>query len=87
MKLQDGMMQNIKPLNKKMVIIVNNQTKLYTIEDIHQILNPIFEKSGVIKAVLFGSYAKNSARDDSDIDILVEVVAYFKKDMYVLYGN
>ena len=52
---------------------MNNQTKLYTVDEIRQILNPIFEKSGVIKAVLFGSYANNTANADSDVDIIVEV--------------
>ena len=47
--------------------------KIYTIDEISEILNPIFEKSGVVKAILFGSYAKNSAAEDSDIDIIVEV--------------
>ena len=52
---------------------LNNQTKIYTVEEISQILNPIFEKTGVIRAVLFGSYAKNIAAEDSDIDMIVEV--------------
>ena len=52
---------------------MNNQTKIYTIEEISQILNPVFERTGVVKAILFGSYAKNSAMENSDIDIIVEV--------------
>jgi len=32
-------------------------------------LYPIFEEKGVIKAVLFGSYAKGEATEESDIDI------------------
>ena len=52
---------------------MNNQPKIYTIDEITQILNPIFEKTGVIRAILFGSYAKNIAAADSDVDIVVEV--------------
>ena len=52
---------------------MNNQTKIYSIEEISQILNPIFEKTGVVKAIIFGSYAKNIAEEDSDIDMIVEV--------------
>ena len=42
---------------------------LYTIEEIRNRLYPIFEEKGVIKAVLFGSYAKGEATEESDIDI------------------
>jgi len=42
---------------------------LYTIEEIQNKLYPIFEKEGVIKATLFGSYAKGDATEESDIDI------------------
>ena len=56
-----------------MVIAMNEQTKIYTIEEISQILSPIFEKTGVTKAIIFGSYAKNIARENSDIDIAVEI--------------
>lgn len=52
---------------------MNNLTKIYTVDEISQILSPIFERSGIIKAVLFGSYAKGDADINSDIDIIVEV--------------
>jgi len=42
---------------------------LYTVEEIQSILHPVFENEGVIKAVLFGSYAKGIATERSDIDI------------------
>ena len=50
-----------------------NQAKIYTVDEIRHILGPIFEKNGVVKAVLFGSYAKNTAEENSDIDIVVEI--------------
>ena len=52
---------------------MSSQQKTYTVEEISHILNPIFEKAGVIKAILFGSYAKDTAKETSDIDIVVEV--------------
>ena len=52
---------------------MNRQTKIYTLEEISQILTPIFEKTGVVRAIVFGSYAKDTAAADSDIDIVVEV--------------
>ena len=42
---------------------------LYTVEEIKRKLHPLFEKEGVIRAVLFGSYAKGNATEESDIDI------------------
>ena len=46
---------------------------IYTIEEIKNKLIPIFEEKGVIKATLFGSYAKGEATEDSDVDILAQV--------------
>lgn len=46
--------------------------KIYTIQQIQAILNPIFTNYNVRKAVLFGSYAKGLAKINSDVDILVD---------------
>ena len=46
---------------------------LYTIEEIQNKLYPVFEKEGVLKAILFGSYAKGEATEESDIDIVASV--------------
>ncbi len=43
-----------------------------SIESIQERLIPIFERYNVRKAVLFGSYAKGTADDRSDIDIYVD---------------
>ena len=47
-----------------------------TIDEISKKLTPIFEDKGVIKAVLFGSYAKGEATENSDIDLVVEVESW-----------
>ena len=44
----------------------------YSVEEIQRILNPIFTAHGVRRAVLFGSYAKGCATEQSDIDLLVD---------------
>lgn len=49
---------------------MNNQT--YTVAQIQDLLVPIFREYNIRKAVLFGSYAKGSAKDKSDIDLLVD---------------
>ena len=46
---------------------------LMKLEDIKQIIRPILKKWGVNKASLFGSYVRGEAKEDSDIDLLVEL--------------
>lgn len=46
--------------------------QVYSVAEIQNILIPIFKIHNVRKAVLFGSYAKGSAEDNSDIDLLVD---------------
>ncbi|MBD5113593.1 MAG: nucleotidyltransferase domain-containing protein [Ruminococcaceae bacterium] len=46
--------------------------KIYTKQQIQDILQPVFISHNVKKAVLFGSYAKGLAEERSDIDILVD---------------
>lgn len=44
--------------------------------DLNQIKSkvlPVLKKEGVTKAALFGSYVRGEEREDSDIDMLVEV--------------
>ncbi len=44
----------------------------YTIEEIRELLLPLLSEVPVSKAVLFGSYARNEATADSDIDLFVD---------------
>lgn len=43
---------------------------IYTIEELRQILIPVFEKYGLKKVALFGSYARGNAKPTSDVDLL-----------------
>ncbi len=47
------------------------ENKIYTFEEIKEIAKVIFEKYKIKKAYLFGSYARNEAKEDSDIDIMI----------------
>ncbi|MDE7044496.1 MAG: nucleotidyltransferase domain-containing protein [Acetatifactor sp.] len=47
-------------------------SKIYTQEQIKEILYPVFKQYGVHKAFLFGSYVKGAAKADSDVDIVVD---------------
>ncbi|MCL1911487.1 MAG: nucleotidyltransferase domain-containing protein [Leptospirales bacterium] len=45
---------------------------IYEIAEIKRRLEPVFRENGVKSAILFGSYAKGEATENSDIDILVD---------------
>ncbi|MBP8968224.1 MAG: nucleotidyltransferase domain-containing protein [Lachnospiraceae bacterium] len=47
------------------------ETLNYTITEIKGIVRPILDKYSAREAVLFGSFARNEAHDNSDIDIMV----------------
>ena len=46
--------------------------KVYTIEEIKSILQNILQNFEVNKAILFGSYAKNTPTSTSDIDLVID---------------
>ena len=45
---------------------------IYSIDELQTCLTPIFQKYGVKRAVLFGSYGKGTATANSDIDLMVD---------------
>ena len=45
---------------------------IYSIETIQSIIKPIAQKYGIPAVFLFGSYARGTATEDSDIDLLVD---------------
>ena len=46
--------------------------KIYTIEELKNMLKDIFKNFAVKKAILFGSYAKNTPTEKSDIDLVID---------------
>ena len=52
--------------------------EIYTIEQIKKMLEEILENEPVYKVILFGSYAKNSATEDSDIDLIIDTNSKLK---------
>lgn len=46
--------------------------KVYNIEEIKQILKQILKNTQVDNVILFGSYAKNTANKNSDIDLIID---------------
>lgn len=47
-------------------------SKIYTIEEIKEIVTPIAKAYGVEKMAVFGSVARGEATAESDIDFLIE---------------
>ncbi|MGX9845510.1 nucleotidyltransferase family protein, partial [Streptococcus iniae] len=45
---------------------------VYTMEEIKEKIQPIAEKYEIPAIYLFGSYARNEADEDSDIDLAIE---------------
>ena len=45
---------------------------IYSIATIQSLLKPVFDSYHIRKAILFGSYAKGQAQQNSDVDILVD---------------
>lgn len=46
--------------------------RVSNVSDVTHVLSPVFERYNVSKAILFGSYAKDSANEQSDLDLLVD---------------
>ena len=46
--------------------------KIYTIEELKSMLQEILKNFAVKKAILFGSYAKNTPTSKSDIDLVID---------------
>lgn len=46
--------------------------KVYTIEEIKKILKELLDNMPVYSVILFGSYAKNTATQISDIDLVID---------------
>lgn len=47
-------------------------TSVYTIDEIQKIVSQVAIKHGLNKVYLFGSYAKGSADEDSDVDLCID---------------
>ncbi len=58
---------------------------VYSLDEVKALLRPVFEKYGLKKAAVFGSYARNTANHGSDIDILVHFDDSFELDKYLRF--
>ena len=44
---------------------------VFTLEKLKKNLNPFFRKHNIIKAIVFGSYARNTENRKSDLDLIL----------------
>ncbi len=45
---------------------------VYSVDEIKNVLKPVFVRHNVKKAILFGSYVKGLANKNSDVDLLLD---------------
>ena len=57
---------------------------IYTVEQIREIITPIAKRYGLPAVYLFGSYARGTANDMSDIDLLVDTTGTQLKSLMTL---
>lgn len=59
---------------------------IYTLNDIKARVTPIAQKYGLNAVYLFGSYAKNIATENSDVDLLVDRNGSKVRSMFDMAG-
>ncbi|MCB1191998.1 MAG: nucleotidyltransferase domain-containing protein [Leptospiraceae bacterium] len=60
-------------VNQKAKVVYIDDLRILEHSEISEVLNEYFKDKPVIKAYLFGSYARKEAKPESDLDILVEL--------------
>ena len=58
--------------------------KIYTIEEIRKIVRPIAINRNITKVFLFGSYARNEATQESDLDFCIDAPSI--KSVFTISG-
>lgn len=59
---------------------------VYTLEEIARRIRPVAEKYRLKAVYVFGSYARGEAREDSDIDLLVDLTGADLSDFFAIGG-
>lgn len=59
---------------------------VYTIDEIKLRITPVAEKYGIPAVYLFGSYARGTATEDSDVDLLVDTAGTTLTTLFALGG-
>ena len=59
---------------------------IYTVEGLKARVSPIAKKYGLRAVYLFGSYARNEASEDSDVDLLIDRTGSKVKGLFDMGG-
>ena len=59
-------------LGVQMETLINNE-RIYSLEEIAELIAPVARKYNIPKVYVFGSYARGEATADSDVDLMIEV--------------
>ena len=74
-------------LNHNVLNMRYKYMKIFSIEEIKEIVKPIARRYGVQAIYLFGSYARGTATEDSDLDFLVFGGEGFKYSLVYAMGE
>lgn len=59
---------------------------IYTVAELKQRITPVAKKFNLKAVYLFGSYARNEATDESDVDVLIDRTGSTVKSMFDMGG-
>lgn len=59
---------------------------VYTIDEIKARVTPVAEKYGIPAVYLFGSYARGTATEESDVDLLIDMTGVKLTGMFAFGG-
>lgn len=59
---------------------------VYTIDELKRIITPVTKKYGIPAVYVFGSYARNEATEQSDVDLLIDRTGSSIRSMYDMGG-
>lgn len=59
---------------------------IYSIDELKERIRPVAEKYRLSAVYLFGSYARNEATDDSDVDVMIDRKGSIVKSMFDMGG-
>ena len=62
----------------------SSDRKVYTVDEIADIVGPIAAEYGAERVWLFGSYARGEATEGSDIDLLIDTAGTTLKSLFAL---
>jgi hypothetical protein len=60
---------------------------VYTIDELKELLTPVFVKYGLVRVSVFGSYARGTAVSGSDINLLILIDDKFDLEDYINFKN